>query len=715
MCALRDVLRTVFIVICVETSHTVFGGQIEPDFKYLLYKISQNTSAMDLLSTAQKWLADDNRTAVVDMTNDCRLSALAAVTQLPLVRASVVSCDHVYSRTVSARATLQTYVTASFTTTPQGFSNCLARVVLVTEYATDVTSFPRCATSAAIPLLMRVLGEWPVSSGQIAGAVQWLSRLATLHTLHYVTVIGKTAFLKQILEDMQPDHLPQNLRWMFLTTDATTFDCTSCPALTTVIVHSEQYVQDLPVTWKNISGLTEVESLILLKAAALARETLKSGVTDEMETAPNVNFSLDFYSVQDTKALNKLGVWTPSKGLVLDKPELHSGNNSSVLAVATLHAPPFIFRRTDDNGTAQYSGYAVDVWNEIASTLNLTYYFTEPFDQEFGVLLENGTWTGIVGMVVSGTADLAVAPLTVSAEREVVVDFTTPFYEFAGIEILMQQVKTQQNLLFFVTVFSNSMWGAWLGVLLFTGLLLAVFDYFSPYNARNSGRDTNCLDKFDIKEGLWLVTASFTLSGPERTPRALSSRILVAGFWFFCSTTMANYTANLAAFLTTSRLTTSINSLSDLTRQSAVQYSVVGGTSVQTYFERMAMIEGNFYEFWKNISSNAFESGDLQRSDLAVWDYPLGETYVKAWSDIQRYGLLKDSKEGLERVMAGGFALIDDAPYVEYEKTQRCGLITIGKQFSIKSYALALPQGSPLTERISNVILKCSRRQRWRR
>lgn len=57
---------------------------------------------------------------------------------------------------------------------------------------------------------------------------------------------------------MQPDHLPQNLRWMFLTTDATTFDCTSCPALTTVIVHSEQYVQDLPVTWKNISGLTEV-------------------------------------------------------------------------------------------------------------------------------------------------------------------------------------------------------------------------------------------------------------------------------------------------------------------------------------------------------------------------------------------------------------------------------------------------------------------------
>ena len=55
--------------------------------------------------------------------------------------------------------------------------------------------------------------------------------------------------------------------------------------------------------------------------------------------------------------------------------------------------------------------------------------------------------------------------------------------------------------------------------------------------------------------------AAVCVAGPESTPRTLSSRMLVAGFWFFCSIIMANYTANLAAFLTTSRLTTPINSL----------------------------------------------------------------------------------------------------------------------------------------------------------
>ncbi len=43
-------------------------------------------------------------------------------------------------------------------------------------------------------------------------------------------------------------------------------------------------------------------------------------------------------------------------------------------------------------------------------------------------------------------------------------------------------------------------------------------------------------------------------SGEGDAPKALSSRILLAGFWFFCSVIMATYTANLAAFLTVSRM-----------------------------------------------------------------------------------------------------------------------------------------------------------------
>ncbi|KAL8573216.1 hypothetical protein ACOMHN_036201 [Nucella lapillus] len=443
-----------------------------------------------------------------------------------------------------------------------------------------------------------------------------------------------------------------------------------------------------------------------------------------------------------------MGIWTEREGLRIEGSLTDYIHDPAVIRVAVKESPPFAVRVTDENGT-RYTGYAIDVLNEVSRRLDFTYSFTTDRENLFGARFDNGTWSGIIRNIMEGSVDLAVGPLAVTAEREAAVDFTTPFYEFAGIEILVKEVTHDQDLLFFVTVFSKPMWGAWFGVLLLTGFLLAAFDYFSPFSARNvhgdgrkgkrgegeggerrkgggggggggGGEGGGGKETFDLKEGLWLVTASFTLSGPESTPRTLSSRVLVAGFWFFCSIIMANYTANLAAFLTTSRLTTPINSLQDLAAQSEVRYSVVRGSITMTYFERMAKIESNFYEMWKNISSNMLSAGDLSKSELAVWDYPLGDTYVKIWSDIERTGMLSSSQEGLDKVLEGNFALIDEAPYLQYAISQHCSLTTIGKQFSTKSYAFALPQGSPLTEQISNSILQLQSetfleklKQRW--
>ena len=75
---------------------------------------------------------------------------------------------------------------------------------------------------------------------------------------------------------------------------------------------------------------------------------------------------------------------------------------------------------------------------------------------------------------------------------------------------------------------------------------------------------------------------------------------------------------------------------------------------------------------------------------------------TQIWSDMEKTGFLSSSQEGLEKVLREDFALIDEAPYLQYAIAQHCGLTTIGKQFSTKSYAFALPQGSPLTEQVSN-------------
>ena len=59
---------------------------------------------------------------------------------------------------------------------------------------------------------------------------------------------------------------------------------------------------------------------------------------------------------------------------------------------------------------------------------------------------------------------------------------------------------------------------------------------------------------------------------------------------------IATYTANLAAFLTVSRLDQPIESLDDLAAQFQIKYAPQQSTATETYFRRMAQIEEKFYE-----------------------------------------------------------------------------------------------------------------------
>ena len=72
---------------------------------------------------------------------------------------------------------------------------------------------------------------------------------------------------------------------------------------------------------------------------------------------------------------------------------------------------------------------------------------------------------------------------------------------------------------------------------------------------------------------------------------------MAATWWLFGFIVIASYTANLAAFLTVSRLETPVDSLDDLAKQYKIQFSPMKGSDSMTYFERMANIEEKFYEY----------------------------------------------------------------------------------------------------------------------
>lgn len=68
-----------------------------------------------------------------------------------------------------------------------------------------------------------------------------------------------------------------------------------------------------------------------------------------------------------------------------------------------------------------------------------------------------------------------------------------------------------------------------------------------------------------------------------------------------------------------------------------------------TYFERMADIERRFYEIWKDMSLNDSLS-PVERSKLAVWDYPVSDKYTKMWQAMREAGLPNTLEEAVARV-----------------------------------------------------------------
>ena len=66
--------------------------------------------------------------------------------------------------------------------------------------------------------------------------------------------------------------------------------------------------------------------------------------------------------------------------------------------------------------------------------------------------------------------------------------------------------------------------------------------------------------------------------------RAISTRMLAGMWWFFTLITISSYTANLAAFLTASKMATPVNNADDLAKQTKIKYGTYCCGSTNGFF-----------------------------------------------------------------------------------------------------------------------------------
>ncbi|KAI6237838.1 Protein CBR-GLR-7 [Aphelenchoides besseyi] len=379
--------------------------------------------------------------------------------------------------------------------------------------------------------------------------------------------------------------------------------------------------------------------------------------------------------------------WTFSEGL----QPLFDGINVNVrklthYRIVTILQEPFI-ELGGPPETFGFQGVCIDLIEMVSKELNFTYELYLVPDGKFGSMEQTGNWNGMIGQLVSGEADIALGPISQISEREVDVDFTTSFYGL---------------------VLDWPVWVCIVGAYLFTSLLLWTFDRFSPYsytNNREKYKDDNEKREFTLRECFWFCMTSLTPQGGGEAPKNLSGRLVAATWWLFGFIIIASYTANLAAFLTVSRTDQQINGLDDLAKQYKIRYAPLKDGATETYFKRMAEIEEQFYNIWKQMSLNESISS-AERAQLAVWDYPVSDKYTNMWRFMQESQLPENAEAAIARVMeeSNRFAFIGDAKLVKYATFTNCKLQQIGQEFSRKPYALAVQKDSRLKNEISTSI-----------
>lgn len=106
------------------------------------------------------------------------------------------------------------------------------------------------------------------------------------------------------------------------------------------------------------------------------------------------------------------------------------------------------------------------------------------------------------------------------------------------------------------------------------------------------------------------------------------------------------------------------------------------------------------FRLWKELTLNA----STDETQYRVWDYPIREQYGHILIAINDSMPVVNGSEGFKKVnerLDADFAFIHDSSEIKYEISRNCNLTEVGDVFAEKPYAVAIQQGSLLSDEIS--------------
>lgn len=278
---------------------------------------------------------------------------------------------------------------------------------------------------------------------------------------------------------------------------------------------------------------------------------------------------------------------------------------------------------------------------------------------------------------------MCLGAISITSDREEVVDFSKPFKQ-KMFNFLMKKPEEISTIFQFLSPLSTFVWIAILSSLVLVSLLLFLMDRFSPNypSVVANNHDLSDPDPDDghssisvgLRESIWFMYGALVGGGTEGwNPRTVSCRLLTSAWWFFGLIIISSYTANLAAFLTVTKIETPIKSITDLALQKQVRYGTVRNTYAMSMFKNSQL--EILQHMWYNM-------------DALHPDWMVGNT-----------------QEGIAKAKEGDYAFIWDAPINRHIATHECSVIATGEPFDEKGYGIGVPIGASYRDDLTMEIL----------
>ena len=314
----------------------------------------------------------------------------------------------------------------------------------------------------------------------------------------------------------------------------------------------------------------------------------------------------------------------------------------ATLHVATRLIRPFVF---EERG--QLTGFSVELWQEISKLMNVK--------SEFVV---KPMVTDLLEAVKSKEADLGIAAISITAEREKDWDFSQPMFD-AGLQILIPAQGTESGIMAGIVsaIFKSAFWPI-LGLVLLTVVITGhVVWFFERGRPNGMLSDTSYFP--GIFEACWWA-ASTLATQADQMPRSAVARI-VAVIWMFTAVVfIAYFTAAVTSSLTLQQLRGDIKGPDDLPGK------------------RVATVKGS-------TSAEYLNQHGIQATEFTK---------------------VEDAYQALQQADAD--AVVYDAPVLLYYASHEAKgkLQVVGPIFRKESYGILFPSDSPKRKPVNEALLK---------